>query len=309
MRESRSPEPWTPAIAEQLAKRACLGADLRPSGFVLLRFGTNAVFQVTGTPWVLRLRRPGVDLPSVQRQVALARWLVDRGFPANRPAEHHAIVSAGLDGAVASFWERLEADPAKKISAADFGRLLHTFHALTNDYTCASSFPQWDAVGEIMTRLSTFSESEHFVSGEEIDLLTHWTQDIADSLNKIDWILPPGMIHGDAHTGNVLVTSVGAVLIDFDALALGPREWDLVPTAVSQIRFCAQIDPIDVFAKAYGFDLLAWSGWGVLRKLRELYMLTWLLSVAVTPERQNEARRRLESLRQPSAIDMIWHAV
>ena len=53
-------------------------------------------------------------------------------------------------------------------------------------------------------------------------------------------------------------------MIDLDALAQGPREWDLVPTAVSYLRFRQDLAPVAAFGDAYGFDLLAWAGWPTL---------------------------------------------
>ena len=41
------------------------------------------------------------------------------------------------------------------------------------------------------------------------------------------------VICGDAHLGNMIATPTGPVLCDLDTACIGPREWDLVPLAVS----------------------------------------------------------------------------
>ena len=39
----------------------------------------------------------------------------------------------------------------------------------------------------------------------------------------------PGLIHGDAHVGNLIQAACGDVLLgDWDHVAMGPREWDLM---------------------------------------------------------------------------------
>lgn len=49
----------------------------------------------------------------------------------------------------------------------------------------------------------------------------------------LEFTLPPGVIHGDVNVGNVLRDRDGnPVVIDLDGFAIGPREWDLVLTAI-----------------------------------------------------------------------------
>jgi len=77
------------------------------------------------------------------------------------------------------------------------------------------------------------------------------------------------------HTGNLLVTATGPdLLCDLDSVATGPREWDLTPPAHGVVRMGRPRRDYDAFAAAYGFDVLAWDGWPVLRALRDLQMAT-----------------------------------
>jgi Ser/Thr protein kinase RdoA (MazF antagonist) len=299
---------WAPALARRLAERASAAAGLVPSDYELLRFGTNAVFRLRDTPWVLRLRRPGAEPGEIERQVLLARWLADRGFAVNRPAADPSPVMTGLQGAIGSFWEWVENDPNERIGVGDFGQMLGALHAMTDSYEPRREFPRWNAVAEIEDRLAQVDERPSFLPPQESELLRQWTEDVQRELTAVEWSLPVGVIHGDAHTGNVLATRKGGVLIDLDALSLGPREWDLVPTAVSNLRFRGELAPVAVFGEGYGFDLLAWSGWPVLRRLRELYMTSWLATVATSDERRAEVHHRIDTLRNERE-DVLWHAV
>ncbi len=52
------------------------------------------------------------------------------------------------------------------------------------------------------------------------------------------------------------------------------------------------------FAEGYGFDVRQWSGYTVLRSVRELLMVTWLSQNAGTdPRVAEEVEKRVETLR------------
>ena len=56
---------------------------------------------------------------------------------------------------------------------------------------------------------------------------------------RLEFVLPAGPVHGDASIGNIIRRQADgvAVLIDLDGFASGPREWDLVLTAMYFERF------------------------------------------------------------------------
>ncbi len=45
------------------------------------------------------------------------------------------------------------------------------------------------------------------------------------------------------------------MLLDFEAAAIGPREWDLLPTAIATERYGLEEEQYRQFADAYGFDV------------------------------------------------------
>ena len=114
--------------------------------------------------------------------------------------------------------------------------------------------------------------------------------------------LAPGPIHGDAFLGNLIPGPNGPVLCDFDSTSIGYREWDLTPVAVGSLRFDYEIDPHQSFAAAYGFDVTSWSGFAVLRQLRELQLVTSVLPVLRSnPPVRRQFEHRLAALRTGSA--------
>ena len=113
-------------------------------------------------------------------------------------------------------------------------------------------------------------------------------------------MLPPGVIHGDASIGNVLRDYHGnPVVIDLDGFAIGPREWDVVLTAMYYDSFGWHTrEEYETFVQIYGFDIMTWPGYPVLREIREFLMVTWVIQKAGESEQiAAEARKRIAALR------------
>jgi hypothetical protein len=55
------------------------------------------------------------------------------------------------------------------------------------------------------------------------------------------------------------------------------------------------------FAASYGFDVMSWPGYALLRDVRELILLTWLAqNPRYLPEIDAEVVQRIAGLREPS---------
>src|SRR5207248_11023444 len=100
--------------------------------------------------------------------------------------------------------------------------------------------------------------------------------------------------------GNLMRDEHGTVrLIDFEDFAWGPREWDVSVAAVRYKAFgWLDKDSYEAYVKAYGFNPLDWSGFPVLRAIRELNMTTWLMQrMGESAEIDSEILRRISDLR------------
>jgi len=112
--------------------------------------------------------------------------------------------------------------------------------------------------------------------------------------------LPPGVIHGDANVGNVLRDHDGnPVVIDLDGFAVGPREWDLALTAIYYDSFGWHTrEEYEDFVRVYGFDIMQWPGYPVMRAVREFLMVTWVIQKAAeSAQAAAEAAKRIAALR------------
>jgi hypothetical protein len=59
-------------------------------------------------------------------------------------------------------------------------------------------------------------------------------------------------------------------MIDLDVFVSGPREWDLIQTAMyyDSLGWPTEAEYAD-FVAGYGFDVRKWAGYAVLRRVRE----------------------------------------
>jgi aminoglycoside phosphotransferase (APT) family kinase protein len=130
--------------------------------------------------------------------------------------------------------------------------------------------------------------------------LTSRLAELQDKYAELEFVLPRGVIHGDASIGNVLRDYQGnPVLIDLDGFAIGPREWDVLLTAIYYDSFGWHTrEEYETFVQVYGFDIMAWCGYPVLREVREFLMVTWVIQKASESETTAaEARKRIAALR------------
>lgn len=101
--------------------------------------------------------------------------------------------------------------------------------------------------------------------------------------------------------GNVLLDDQRRpVLVDLDSFAVGPREWDLVQTALFYDRLGWHTEAeYRTFVDVYEFDLMTWSGYEELADIREVAMTAWLSrKVAVSDDATHEATSRINCIRR-----------
>jgi aminoglycoside phosphotransferase (APT) family kinase protein len=268
-----------------------------------MRMGENALFLLRHASLVARVSRSANRLPTVQRELDVAQWLAASDFPAARPrmSLQQPIVANGLP---ITFWE-LEAELTERPASADeLGSVLKRFHALPPP---PFPLPSFDPLSAVPQRLHA-ARSDDLVQADEIAVLTERYDRLSADLSRMQTHLPLGLIHGDAHTSNILLTATGPKLIDFEVVAFGPREWDLVPASVSVQHFGLPEEWYQAFAHAYGWDVRDWQGYALLRDVREITMTTWLMqNVRSSDKVLGEFRLRVESIREGDH-ERRWHA-
>ena len=170
----------------------------------------------------------GEPRPWMEREIAVSRYLADAGAPVTAPWQDAGPHEAhGLD---VSLWEWLEPQP-DDISPAAFGSLLKELHDCLDEY--AAPLPV--LIGPLTDIASALALSD--------DPALHAG---AERLLPLARAWPRRALHGDAHVGNVLMTSSGPRWTDFEDACAGPVEWDLASrtlTAAFIDAYPGDIDP------------------------------------------------------------------
>lgn len=286
------------AITEENARRAltiaCRQVGLTGAGASLIRIGSNAVFRLSSD--VIARVAPSVDhRVNARKQIDVARWLADVGYSAVRALEVPQPVEAA--GRIVTFWDSVSLE-TKYAPIDDVARLIRQLHDL--DAPPTLPLPDLEPFGAPAAPLPQLAA----IPASDVEFLHERIVWARGRFPELPFALPRGVVHGDANVGNVLVDSEGrAVLIDLDGFSIGPREWDLIQTALFADRLgWHSREEYEEFVEIYGYDVMGWSGYDDLADMREIAMTTWLcIRAADSPATAAEARKRIEAIRNGSS--------
>lgn len=232
----------------------------------LLHLHSNAIFVLPSQGIVIRIATNPGALSRVATSIAVTRWLAQQGFPCVVPAGIQAQPLVA-EGHVVSAWRYQPTTSKPPPTGADIGLLLRQLHALPDPPhplpTLNDPFSSVArAVQEAHTAMPTASRS--WLTGRIASLRNQWT--------AMTFPLTAGLIHGDAHLGNLIRTATGQILLgDWDHVAAGPREWDLTQIHYLHHRFShVSNDDIDAFTAAYRWDIRSWPELNTLIAIREI---------------------------------------
>lgn len=288
------------AVARELGEHlrvvcARVGAD--PARAALIKYTINAVYRVP--PFVIRL---GGNAEAAERTVANATALAAAGAPTVRLADVGPQPIRSGDWA-ATVWRNVVTTgrAPEPVDLAAPARAIHRLPSLP------TGLRPWEPIAKARRRIdradgaSWMARWSRDAVGLDLDPLLAALRARCDALERalveVRWHLPPGVIHGDVHTGNLLITAAGPVLCDLDSVGTGPREWDLTPPAHGATRMGRPRAAYRAFADAYGFDILAWPGWPTMRAVRDLQMATSTLGAFDGREQvANQLAYRLRTL-------------
>jgi hypothetical protein len=302
---------WAAAARDAARLRGLRVTDLQP-----LRVHACGIFLVRPDDIVARVApRTPTDEARARRSTATTHALAATGFGCTRPLWAEPTL---LDSAVVSFWQYYPqpADPQTLPSpqllqtlVEALADLLHELHAWTGP------LPDLQPAQPLARILAAMKMDDARATPtllpRERDYLTARIDETQAAWENIESVLGWGLIHNDAHRGNLLLADTsptGFVLADWDSVCLGPREIDLVHSSAPGGKFTLPETQRLTFARRYGFDLADWPGHTVLREIRELHSLAAHLRLAPTkPASATELHARLDDLlgRQPH----IWRPV
>lgn len=277
---------------------ACDRVGLDHRAARLLRLHSNTVIHLPRDRAVARLA-PAEASERVALSLKVTSRLAQFGFPTVRPkVPQH--VSAG--GFVVSFWDYEENLPAAR-SPRELALLLKRLHSL----------------GGIDLELPTMQSPLHGVKralaahpeafdGRDRSWLAAEIERCDEHWRSMSFTLPRGLIHGDAHPHNLLHTPRGVILGDWDHVACGPREWDLVQALYFARRFPTDGDDLEASASCYGWDLRDSPTADDLVMIREVSGLgSYIRTADVKPQARVELAYRIKTLQQKDGAAR-WHS-
>ncbi|MEV0538224.1 aminoglycoside phosphotransferase family protein [Nocardia salmonicida] len=262
----------------------------------LIRMGENAIYALPHANVVARIARSDQRLARVEKELAIGRWLAYHDYPAVRVAEH-LPQPVRVDGRVVTYWNLVE--PDGEVTIDQFAGLLRDFHALPAPEFTLDLFDPFAAVpGRLANAGDADPAAVAFLADMHHDLRTRY-----DALEFTDL----GVIHGDAHRGNIIPTANGPLLCDFEVAARGPWQWDTTSLAIAVDRLGTPAADYTEFVRVYGRDVTQQPQFPVLRAARELTMTTWLMQlIDVSPGHATEFTHRISSLRDGN-LQQRWN--
>jgi aminoglycoside phosphotransferase (APT) family kinase protein len=271
-----------------------MAVGLDSSDARLLRGHTNAVVLLEKEQIVTKIARRGSCIDDVTRTVDFVRWLMEADFPT--VPLHSVEQPVVVDKHAITFWQYLP-QPAQPVAAAQLAKPLYALHTLP---TPPVSLPVHDNLAAIRRSLSAIT----CLSPETLSFLGEYAERLESELDAVQFELPHGVIQGDPQHRNALHVRDGkAVLCDWDTVAFGQPEWDLVTVEIHCRRFGYGVQHYEAFADAYGWDVTRWSGYKTLAAVRELRMITTnARKVHHAPGSLKEVERRVDGLRRPDHL-------
>ena len=296
---------------EEAVRTACAARGLNATKLRLLHHYSNAVVLLPREDAIARVAIGRHDVAQIRRSQYVTRWLVDQhSFPATRPLPGIDLVEVDAATTV-SFWVYYpQPESAQPLTSAHIGRLLADLHAIPPP---PRDLPRWVPLDSLDHALQD-DTAAIVLTDTDRDWLHRRVREVRDELATMDWPLGHGLIHGDAWVGNLLQVPAthspgGVVLGDWDRIAHGPREVDLIPTWHAARRYGKGPGWTRDFIHHYRHDLTNWSGFPVLLAMRDLAQISGpLRRAAHSPPHARALHQRVAGLRAGDTTT-VWTAL
>jgi hypothetical protein len=225
----------------------------------------------------------GPDASTMLRwELAIARHLVSKAAPVVSPTMEIPAGPYFQDGFGLTLWRFIEHIPTdfdNQAHVASAAKALRRIHDALAEFP--GELPQFRSkLNECRTLLNDQTSLPALARADRAFLLALYDRLLA-ALDAMALTLIP--IHGDAGAHNVFITSQGARYGDFEAVCLGPREWDIGCLPDIGLTAFAPIDR-DLFS--------------ILSDLRSLCVSVWCWAKHDIPEKREAANYHLAYLKE-----------
>jgi hypothetical protein len=226
------------AAVRALAERLGLGR-IEP---VVLRLAKHTVVRLGRLPLVARVQSAGPLDPALEtmaRELQVVQHLAHEGAPVVPPSRDPPPGVYEVNGCAISLWSYVEHRPGEDRDVAAAGEALKRVHAGLASYQ-GDLPPFTDAIASCEALLDDPSALRTISAANRAFLADRYRQALA----AIPWAgLRPVALHGDTQFGNLFMTAHGPLWGDFEAVCMGPLEWDLVDKPPAMRNAFAGLDP------------------------------------------------------------------
>ncbi|WP_309115967.1 aminoglycoside phosphotransferase family protein [Saccharothrix sp.] len=231
------------------------------------------------------------------RMLAVVRWLIEQDFPAPRPLD--GLAATHIRGRTITFWRYYHQPVSSEgppLDSAALGELVRRLHSLPEPPV---KLPTWRPLLSLEQMVSDSGSNAVLSPSDRSWLLTRIPA-LRAELERMDMPLGFGLIHGDAWAGNLMVDPARHTVLlgDWDSIAFGPREVDLVPSWHAARRYRNSPTWATRFADRYGYDLSSSPAFDLLMEMRDFVQLSGpLRHAAHSPRHATALRQRLDGTR------------
>lgn len=274
-RDRRAPAVVTPGPPSIDALAATFGLDR--DGAEVVRTASRHVVRFPASRVRTFAVPAGTSAP--RHEAAVAALLADAGVPAARCLAGPAPV----EGWSVTAWREVPAaDVPVEADTATLGTLAARLHRATGDLDPRGLLP-CDPIGAALAQVEAAvaagvtPEDEVAVLRQEATRLEPvW--DAAVSAASVPGSDGGAIVHGDLHTGNVVIGRDGPVLVDLELSGWGPRPLDAAPTVAFVRWYGRPASDLATFDAAYGADLTARAAALGLDEVWGLWSAAWAIA-------------------------------
>lgn len=260
----------------------------------VLRRHSNTVIALPAAGLIVRVAGNPDAFAGVAASIQVTRWLAGRGYPCVAPADPAGPFRVA--GRVVSLWQAADVAEGRAGTGGDLGGLLRRLHG-----RLFPPFPLPPLKDPLAGVAAAAERHPDAMTAADRTWLAERIQELRRRWADLEFPHPPTLIHGDAHSNNLIPLHGGGVLLgDWDHVAIGPREWDLIQVHYMRRRFGRHTGrEIEEFTAVYDWDVRGWDGFATLLEIREISGLSpYIRRAPAHEETRDEVAYRLDTIRR-----------